>query len=202
MHLTCTSPKLKRTCWIAVEIYAAACTLVVTLCLGLFAWCALFGKQPSGPSQRDLFLTSYSGYLSAEYPAKGARFRSMAEALCEYVAESGISEAELFRYLGTPKQFFVTNVTANEPGQRPVTNKIVLYAYHFEGINTGDKWSATALVDRGGVEQVTLTDASQRLAFQPFQAGAAPNPQGANGRQPFSSETNRTPAAAASRRSP
>jgi hypothetical protein len=127
----------------------------------------------------------------------------MAAALCEYVAETPMPETELLRYLGRPDEYYLTNVV-REPKEAPTTNRVVLLAYLFDRADTTDNESVTAQASDGKVYQVTLYDYKQKgLRFQPFPLDPAPNQQGgANGRQPFSSETNRAPAAAASRRSP
>jgi hypothetical protein len=57
----------------------------------------------------------------------------------------------------------------------------------------------------GLLQVLSFTDNphAPKYKYKLMQTGSSPNPQGgANGRQPFSSETNRTSAAAASRRSP
>jgi hypothetical protein len=78
-------------------------------------------------------------------------------------------------------------------------------SFHFDyGAEKWDHWYKPDLLYSG----VIPTSCIGRLLFLcdpgfTNRAPRSPNPQsGANGRQPLSSETNRTPAAAASRRSP
>jgi hypothetical protein len=201
------TPKWKRICRLVLRVYGALCTLLVTACIALWLWSVLFPRRtsPQAGGGQALFMTSYGAYMAAEYPQRGNRFSSMIEALCEYVAENPMPENELFRYLGRPDQFYLTNVIVSEPDHPSVTNRIVLFAYMFDRPGTTNRGRATVLESDGKVEQVTLVhyEPGEGPAFQPFPADAAPNPQGgANGRQPSSSETNSAPAAAASRHSP
>jgi hypothetical protein len=199
-----TTPKWKRICRLVLRVYAALCTLLVTVSI---VWSVLFPGRtsPPGGGGQALFMTSYGAYMATEYPQRGNRFRSMVEALCEYVAERPMPENEFFRYLGRPDQFYLTNVIVSESQHPSVTNRIVLFAYMFDHPGTTNRGTVTALAADGKVEQVTLYHykPGEGPAFQPFPADPAPNPQGgANGRQPFGSDTNQTSAAAASRRSP
>ena len=199
--------KWKRICWLLLRIYGAICALLVTACITLWLWSVLFPSRalPQAGGSQAVFMSSYGAYMAAEYPQRGNRFRSMVEALCEYVAEKPMPENELFRYLGKPDQFYLTNVIVSEQNRPSVTNRILLFAYVFDRPGTTNTGRVTVLESDGKVEQVTLAHykPSEGPPFQPFPSDPAPNPQGgANGRQPFSSETNRTTPAAASRRSP
>ncbi len=141
--------------------------------------------------------------MAKEYPRRESCFWAMVAALRPYLAEIPMPEADLFNYLGRPDQSFVTNKVLSKPGQSPMTNEITLLAYLFERPGETKKWAATALLAEGKVQDIRLGDVSENevVPFRAYLAGSAPNQQGgANGRQPFSSETNRTPSAAGSRR--
>ena len=203
-----SNQKWKRLCWRVLRIYAACCAVLVTALMILWLWSCLFNRPvPLGRGSHELFMTSYFSYMETEYPQRRRRFKSMAEALCGYLVETNMEEPDLFRYLGRPDQFFVTNVLASEPRQPSITNRIVLYAYVFDRAGGTNKSAATILVSDGKAVQCTLSDNAykemEKMDLRPFAADPASNPQGgADGRQPFSPEANPTPAAAASRRSP
>lgn len=191
----------KRTCRLGLKVYAVLCTTLVTAGVALWLWSVLFPNSPgaSGNSQ-EVFLTAHDAYMAAEYPLRGARFRSMVEALCEYVAATPIPEPELFKYLGRPDEYYLTNIVVRAPRETPTTNRVVLFSYLFDRPGRSRNESVTAQVADGKVYQVTLYDYKHKgLRFQPY---PAPDQHaGANGWPP-SLDTNRTSAAAASRRSP
>ena len=159
------------------RVYGTVCTLLVTACIALWVWSLVFPNRTSHPAGggQALFTTCYDAYMAAEYPQRGSRFSSMAEALCEHVAERPMPEQELFRYFGRPDQFYLTNVIVSEPNHGPVTNRIVLFAYVFDRPGTTKRQRMTVLESDGKVEQVTLAhyERDEGPAFQPFPADPA-----------------------------
>ncbi len=164
--------KWKRGFRLVLWTYAALCTVLVSACIALWLWSVLFPSRtsPASGGGQAVFMTTYGAYMAAEYPQRGNQFKSMAEALCEYVEETPIPETDLFRYLGRPDKFYSTNVLVSVPGQPLATNTIVLFAYLFEQPGTTNKGSAVAMVEDAKVQQITLRERWEMsgIDFQPF----------------------------------
>jgi hypothetical protein len=191
MSNTESKPKWKRGLSLALKIYAGLCTLLVTVYLGLAIWGNSSGGPPPGAEELSL-TASYGRYMASEYPQRGDYFVSLAGTLGMRASAVPVTRADVLKYLGKPDLV-----------QGSMDTGTLLYLYHPSGRT--NQWEAYVWLTDGKLKQVGFNEAgvNDRSGFQPFSGGAAPNPQGgANGRQPFSSETNRTSAAAASRRSP
>jgi hypothetical protein len=216
MAETQSSPKRKPSGRLVLRIYAAVCTMLVSAWIAHQLWGVLFQKSvppatgsgkavsTAGYGSYTSFQGAYGKYMTAEYPKRGSLFQSMAGALREFVAEAPLVEADLFKYLGRPDQYYRTNEVVSKPVQLLVTNEIVCFAYLFDRPGETNRWAATAILADGKVQDIGFSDASanERSGFQAFPVDSDPKQGGANGRQPVSPETNPASAAAASRRSP
>ncbi len=177
--------KWRRFLSLALKVYAGVCMLLVTCCLGLWAWYFLLAPNSSksggplyigGINRRDAFLVSHSVYKSSEYPRRAGFFLSMGQALAEYVGETPMDQAELFWYLGTPDKFVATNVVSNTNTPN-LTNRVALFAYAFTKPGASNESSVIAMVSDGKVESVVIHDLAQyeRYGFQPLSVDVATN---------------------------
>ncbi len=184
-----SSPKWKRVLRAVFLVYAGLCTLLVTAYIGLILWGNI---APATPQSKAWLEARYAQYLAKEQPKRGDYFCSLAGMLGQYSEEAPVRTSDAFKYLGKPDLIQGT------------TNTGVLI-YFFTPSYTTNRYAELVFLREGKLVRAGVSDGTtyDQSAFQPFPADSAPNPQGgANGRQSSSSDTNRTPAAAASRRSP
>jgi hypothetical protein len=132
-------------------------------------------------------MTSWNAYMSGEYPKRASLFAAMAGAFREYINESPVPETDIFKYFGKPDQYFVTNEVVSKPGQLAATNRIVLVAYLFDYTGAANKWSATAILEEGKVQDIALNDAAlnERSGFKAYMEDSAVSSEGGeNGGRP------------------
>jgi hypothetical protein len=184
-------PKWKRALSLALRIYAGFCTLLLTAYFALLAWSNFVGEAPRGSEEITLVAT-YGRYMADEYPKRGDAFLTVATSLGWRSKAVPVLRADVLKYLGKP-DFVQGTLDTGE----------FLYIYHPSGKT--NQWEAYVSMSQGRLTEVGFNRAgvNDRSGYQPYPGEAAPNQQGgANGGQPFRSDTNRTSAAAASLRSP
>jgi len=186
-----SKPKWKRTLLLAFRIYAGFCTLLLTAYFALAIWSSFLAQTLPG-SEEITLKSAYGSYMANEYPKRGDGFNALAGALGWRSKAVAVSRADVLKYLGKPD--FV---------QGNADTVTLLYAYYPSGRT--DQWEVYAFLKEGKLAQVGFNGAAanDHSGYRPYSGEAAPNQQGgANVRQPSSSETNRSPAAASTRRSP
>ena len=191
MSSTQSKPRWKRALWLAVKIYAGFCSLVLTAYLA-FAIRSNFLRSPPAGSDEITLLSGYGSYMANEYPQRGDRFMNLASFLLLRSEAVPVLRADVLKYLGKP-DFLKGSLDTGT----------LVFTYFPSG--ESNQWEVYAELKEGKLTDMGFNDASvnNHSAYRPYPGEPTPNQQwGANGRRPLSSETNQTPAAAASRRLP
>jgi hypothetical protein len=191
MSSTQSKPRWKRALWLAVKIYAGFCSLILTAYLAFVIWSDFLPSAPAGSDEITL-LSGYGRYMATEYPKRGDRFMNLASFLLFRSKAVPVLREDVLKYLGKP-DFLEGNLDTGT----------LVFTYYPSGET--NQWEVYAELKEGKLTDVGFNGASvnDHSGYRPYPAEPAPNQQvGANGRQPFSSETNQTSSAAATRRSP
>lgn len=151
-----SNPRWKRALKLALKIYVAFCTLLITAFLALVLWNICFPKSPRVITETTV-MASYGEYVAKEQPNRADYFFRLAATLGMYCRQAPVPAADMLKYLGNPDLIAGTMETGT-------------LVYFYDHASPTNKWAMYASLKAGKLAEIAFNDATvnDHSKYQPY----------------------------------